>query len=84
MCAPFQPLCLYTQKPPTYAGGFNTSRWVSLPPYLNPISSCVDATNFLPREVLVAVLPEMLVIGKAFLVNYTESITTILINKTQS
>ena len=83
MCAPFQPLCLYTQKPPTYAGGFNTSRWLSLTQHLNPISSCVEATNFLPREDLVSILPKLLVIGKAFLINYTENIGTILINKTQ-
>ena len=54
------------RKPPTYAGGFYTSRWVSLTPHLNPISSCVDATNFLPREVLSSILTKMLVICKAF------------------
>ena len=72
------------KKPPTYAGGFSTSRWVSLTPHLNPISSCVEATNFLPREDLVSILPKLLVIGKAFLINYTENIGTILINKTHS
>ena len=72
------------KKPPTHVGGFNTSRWVSLTPHLNPISSCVEATNFLPREIFVCILPEMLVIGKAFLINYAEKIATILINKTQS
>ena len=54
------------RKPPTSAGGFYTSRWVSLTSHLNPISSCVEATNFLPREVLMAILPKILVIGKAF------------------
>ena len=63
---------------------FHASRWVSLTPHLNPISSCIEATNFLPREVLVPILPKILVIGKAFLINYTENIGTILINKTQS
>ena len=72
------------RKPPTYAGGFYTSRWVSLTPHLNPISSCLEATNFLPREVIIPILPKLLVIGKAFLIHYTENIGTILINKTQS
>ena len=66
MCAPFQLLCLYTQKPPTYAGGFNTSRWVSLTPHLNPISSCVEATNFLPREVLLTIISKISICSKDF------------------
>ena len=80
MCAPFQPLCLYTQKPPTYAGGFNTSRWVSLTPHLNPISSCVEATNFLPREVLMAILPKLLITGKAFIKNYNSHLYSAIID----
>ena len=75
---------LIHKKPPTYVGGYSTSRWVSLTPHLNPISSCVEATNFLPREVIIPILPKLLVIGKGFLINYTENIGTILINKTQS
>nr|DAO35987.1 MAG TPA: hypothetical protein [Bacteriophage sp.] len=39
---------------------------MSLTPHLNPISSCVEATNFLPREVLLNIISKVSLCSKDF------------------